>query len=106
MATKTHLMLQSNVKFPLNLVVFLEVKRKDFLVKQKNPLPTQKLAVIHVRQDTDIGPYQSISRTNASSEFAKGVSPLIKTASENLNSPKDDSYVGPLLSCCARRLAA
>ena len=106
MATKTHLMLRSNVKISLNLVVFLEVKRKDFLEKQKNPLPTQTLAAIPVRKDTDNGPYQSIRRTNASSEFAKEASPLIKTVSENLNSPKDDSYVGPLLSCCARRLAA
>jgi len=81
------------------LVVFLSVKRKF-------PLPAQKMAGISVRKDTENGPYQSIRCTNASSEFAKEASPLIKTASENLNSPKDDSYVGPLLSCCARRLAA
>jgi hypothetical protein len=93
-------------KIQPNLVVFLEVKRKDFLEKQKNPLPTQIVAAIPVRKDTDNGPYQSIRCTNASSEFAKEASPLIKTVSENLNSPKDDSYVGPLLSCCARRLAA
>ena len=80
------------------------LKKINFLLLGK--LLRQNFSVNPVRKDTDNSPYQSIRCTNASSEFAKEASPLNKTASQNLNSPKDDSYVGPLLSCCARRLAA